>query len=740
MRTSGVWNTTLILRLLIVFGIFFSPPYTSYVNANSDEFAPSAATAGQAAVDEKIARKRSGDIIAEGIPQNIADAIAEISEDATDIGLKQKDPPLWPLFRQNELIGWAFDSIDLTNIPGFAGTPIDLLVVIDTEGNYVGVKVLHQSEPEFSSGASSSSKLKVFTDQYKGLSLRKNIKVRIRSDEGEEGGSNTFIDGITMATASVVVLNDTVILSALKVASNVLDGFSYREKGKVRHEQFKEKSWDQLLELGWVSNKRIVNKDIDVLFTDTSVDNPSSEPDALFTDLYFASLNVPTIGRNLLGAEVYKQLMTEELKPGDQAILVASNGSFSTRGEKFVRGSVPDRLGVFQNGLPLEIRDLMLYRLNARNTPHLPEFEDFTVFKIKASSLFDPSLPWSLNLTVKRSKIFQSKSFTRPLSFTYALPESFFIIPEDPEHRDAPWVQIWKARTLDVTILFVSLIVLSLIFIFQDRLVKYSSRLRWVRWLFLSYTLGFIGWYAQGQLSVINIFPIVRSFWEGFTVDMYLIDPITFVLWIYVFVSLFLWGRGLFCGWLCPFGALQEMIAWIGQKLHIRQWKISDERHRQFWILKYLILVALVGVSLFSTDLAISMSEVEPFKTAITETFVRQWPFILYTIIILGLGLFIHKFYCRYICPLGAGLAVLGWFHRFEWLERRKECGSPCGFCATSKVCGIKAIEPTGKINYNECIQCLNCVAVLKSKHRCVVSMLENKKLKKGLSISTAFK
>ena len=285
---------------------------------------------------------------------------------------------------------------------------------------------------------------------------------------------------------------------------------------------------------------------------------------------------------------------------------------------------------------------------------------------------------------------------------------------------------------MDVAILIAGLIVLSLIFIFQDRLVKNSARLRWVRWTFLFYTLGFIGWHAQGQLSVINIFPIVRSFWEGFNFGMYLIDPITFILWIYVFISLFLWGRGLFCGWLCPFGVLQEMIAWVGQKLHIRQWKVSDKRHRQLWSLKYLILAALVGVSVFSTRTAVLMSEVEPFKTAITEMFVRHWPFVLYALITLGLGLFVHKFYCRYVCPLGAGLAVLGWFRRFEWLERRTECGSPCGYCATSKVCGIRAIEPTGKINYDECIQCLDCVAVLKAEDRCVVSMLENKKLKQA--------
>ena len=712
---------------------FFVLILFSSSSVKADDFAPSAATAKQAMEEKRLTQKRTGEIIAdEDVPQNIIDAIAEISEGATSIGEKQENPPLWPIFRQNELIGWAFDSIDLINIPGFAGTPIDVLVVIDANGNYIGVKVLEHNEPILAYGVG-PQRLKDYTDQYDGLSLRKNIKVRIRKTEGEEGGSNTFIDGITMATASVVVMNDTIILSALKVASKVLDGFSYREKGKVRHDQFEKKSWDELLDAGWVAHRRVLNKEIDALFTDTIVDSTSNEPDALFSDLYFCLLNVPTIGRNILGNDVYEHLMTEELKPGEKAILVASNGSYSTRGEDFVRGSVPDRLGFFQNGLPLELRDLMLYRLNTRKTPHLPDFEDFTVFKTKASSLFDPAFPWSINLTVKRSKMFQNETFARSLAFEYSLPESFFIIPEDPEHRDPPWVQIWKARVVDVAILIASLVILSLIFIFQDRLVKNTKYLRWIRWSFLFYTLGFIGWYAQGQLSVINIFPIIRSLWEGFTIGMYLIDPITFILWIYVIISLFLWGRGLFCGWLCPFGALQEMIAWIGQRLHIRQWKISNKRHHQFWMLKYLILLILVGVSVFSTGTAISLSEVEPFKTAITEIFNRQWPFLLYTLILLGLGLFVHKFYCRYVCPLGAGLAILGWFHRFEWLERRKECGNPCQYCATSKVCSIKAIEPEGKINYNECIQCLECVAVLKADDRCVVSIVESKNKKMGL-------
>jgi NosR/NirI family nitrous oxide reductase transcriptional regulator len=678
----------------------------------------------------KAERVRKGVIkAAAGVPAEVVDAVAAISKEVTHIGAKEASPPVWPLFWKTEQVGWAFDTGDLVNLPGFAGTPIDVLVVMDQEGGFVGVKVLRQNEPVFQHGVG-PERMSLFADQYAGLSLKQNIKVRIRSSDGEEGGANSFIDGITMATASVVVMNDTILLAALKVASQKLAGFSYQEPGKVLYDHFEPKSWDELVAEGLVQKQSIQQGEVDALFAGTNVDSLSEgEPDEPFIELYFAHLNVPTIGRNVLGDEEFKRLLNEEMEPDEQIILVAANGPYSFLGEKFVEGSVPDRLGLFQDELAIEIRDLEFYRFYDRETEHLPDFEEFKLFKVKSASIFDPAKQWNLKLLVKRSRGFLYENHTRSFSFDYNLPHSYLFIPKSRDEREEPWVQIWKSRTVDIAILLVSLVIVTAVFLYQRRLVESTRRLRWVRWVFLFYTLGFIGWYAQGQLSIVNIYPIVRAFWEGFNLSTYLIDPITFILWLYVFISVFLWGRGLFCGWLCPFGALQEMIGWVAKKLRIRQWKIAESRHKQLWKLKYLLLIGLVGVSVFSTNQAIVLSEVEPFKTVITEEFVRYWPFVIYALVTLGLGLFVHKFYCRYLCPLGAGLAILGWFHRFEWLDRRKECGSPCKFC--NKVCEIRAIEPTGAINYNECIQCLDCVAVLKADDRCVVRMLEIKKERK---------
>ncbi|SKA46380.1 hypothetical protein SAMN02745132_00508 [Enterovibrio nigricans DSM 22720] len=63
-------------------------------------------------------------------------------------------------------------------------------------------------------------------------------------------------------------------------------------------------------------------------------------------------------------------------------------------------------------------------------------------------------------------------------------------------------------------------------------------------------------------------------------------------------------------------------------------------------------------------------------------------------------------------------MAVLGRFRLFSWLTRRKECGSPCRLC--EKSCGIHAIAKSGEIDYNECIQCMECAVIISDKNRCV--------------------
>jgi polyferredoxin len=143
------------------------------------------------------------------------------------------------------------------------------------------------------------------------------------------------------------------------------------------------------------------------------------------------------------------------------------------------------------------------------------------------------------------------------------------------------------------------------------------------------------------------------------------------------------------------------------------------------WV-KYLVLALLVVATLTSETAADLLIELEPFKTAVTLHFDRALPFVLYAGFWLVLGLFMFKGFCRYVCPLGAALAIAGKLRRLDWIGRRAECGSPCQFCKAR--CAYGAIEPNGKIDYNECFQCLDCVTIIEDPALCIPERLARKK------------
>jgi NosR/NirI family nitrite reductase transcriptional regulator len=82
-------------------------------------------------------------------------------------------------------------------------------------------------------------------------------------------------------------------------------------------------------------------------------------------------------------------------------------------------------------------------------------------------------------------------------------------------------------------------------------------------------------------------------------------------------------------------------------------------------------------------------------------------------------GLFIERFYCRYLCPLGAALAIPAKLKLFDWLNRRPQCGRECRLCETR--CTVGAIDPIGRINPNECVLCMRCQVIYHDPKTCTV-------------------
>jgi polyferredoxin len=130
----------------------------------------------------------------------------------------------------------------------------------------------------------------------------------------------------------------------------------------------------------------------------------------------------------------------------------------------------------------------------------------------------------------------------------------------------------------------------------------------------------------------------------------------------------------------------------------------------------------MIATVVFAPDQVDAVAEIEPFKTAITTLFIRDWYFVAYAAFWLLAGMVHFKGFCRYVCPLGAVMAIGGVVRGRDWIARRAECGSPCQLCRVK--CNYGAIRPTGEIRYSECFQCLDCVTIHNDDTQCVPLVL----------------
>ena len=639
------------------------------------------------------------------------------------------DPPAAPVYRDDKVIGYVFESVMVAPVPAYSGLPINILVAIDTDGRIIQAEVLEQHEPILLVGIP-VQKLYDFVSGYVGRRVTDQIVVG-------GGAGSVRIDAISSATVTSMVVNETVMNAALKVAvsrklvAGAVDAGN--TPASVRKELFAPADWQQLTANGAFGHLHLTRGMVTAAFkgqpesglTDDPTATMEGEADATFIDLYYADIMPPSVGRNLLGETAYAQLL-KKLQPGDEAIAVLANGLYSFKGVGYVRGGIFDRLHVTQDNKLFLFKDTNLAPLNDVVLKGMPTFDETAIFVLRHGGGFDPGRPWTLQLLVNR-QVGPLKSIYNTFTSDYTIPAAYLsggaapaiatALGSAPPASAPLWQKVWHARRFDIAGLALGLIALSLILALQDLIVQRPTLLERLRVGFLIYTVVFIGWYELAQLSIVNILTFVHAVMNGFHWDMFLMDPLIFILWVFVAATLLLLGRGIYCGWLCPFGAIQVLVNKAARRLRVPQFEFPAAVHERLWAIKYLILLGLFGLSLQSVNLAERYAEIEPFKTAINLHFMRSWSYVLYAVLLIGVSAFNNKFYCRYVCPLGAGLAVSGRFHLFEWLRRRRECGRPCQICANE--CEVRAINSIGQINFNECHYCLDCQVTYANDRKC---------------------
>ncbi|MCL3881085.1 NosR/NirI family protein [Marivita sp. GX14005] len=671
-------------------------------------------------------------------------------EGADAFGAIRDDIPVVEVLSGGDRIGWAFIASDFVSTTGYSGKPIHTMVAVDDAAQVIGVELVKHSEPIVLIGIP-DSKIKALVADYRGLDL---------VAEAESGGTAHELDIISGATVTIMVIDDSIIRAGLKVARRLgLGGLAVEEEGtgpqfEIDPDAVAADDWMTLEGDGTLRRLSLDVGQVNAAFA--AMDDPratkralTEAPETTFIEMQAALVSHPSIGEVLLG-EAEAQNLQAWLDEGDHAVAIFGRGIYSFKGSGYVRGGIFDRIVLIQDDISVRFRDRMHKRINGIAADGAPEFNEADLFKIPADSGFNPAEPFRIQLLVQREVGAIEKIFTT-FDLGYELPDAYLQRVSPPPAAEVPasvdqvttqseaaahqalWKRIWESKTTEIIVLGVMLALLTGVFFFQHFVVQNERRFFWFRMAFLTVVLVYLGWYANAQLSVVNLIALFNSLTSGFSWQAFLLDPLTFILWFAVAAALIFWGRGAYCGWLCPFGALQELLNKIARALRIPQWDLPWGLHERLWPLKYMIFLGLFGVSLVSVEQAERLAEVEPFKTAIIMNFVRAWPFVAYAVALLVAGLFVERFFCRYLCPLGAALAIPARIRMFDWLKRYHECGNPCQICA--KQCPVQAIHPTGEINPNECIDCLHCQVLYQSETTCPVVI---KKLRRRAKVGAA--
>ena len=640
------------------------------------------------------------------------------------VGERLTDLPVWPVFKPDngklQLIAQAFETVDLEAVAGYGGKPVNLLVVVDRDGVFLTVELLAHGEPLFTSQAG-TARLGAFAQQYQGLTLAHDIQIGSPAVQRRQTDSTALLHGVMTGTVSASAIDRAVLESAAQVAMAQAGGTAERLRGP--DDRYRRSGWIALADAGLLQHWVIDNRKVQAAFAD----GPGAwrDPggmgwgDGKAVDFWLSPVGLPQAGRNLLDPAGWRQVRAVR-ESGQTLLMVIDGGRYPV-----AHAAQPDdrRLAVLrlrQNG-----RDFLLQPFDyqgrlalsgtrsgvARNAvPRL-----YTVPPAADGEPLDLEQPLSLELELQRGSGSLGDVALARVSRPFSVPDAAQYRPQ----RETPaWMAGWAKRQGDLVVLAIGLVVLSVALARQRWLSASLGRLAVLRTAYLVFTLGFIGWWAQGQLSIVSLTAAIEASRAGRALDFLLADPVAVLLWGYTGVTLLVWGRGTFCGWLCPFGALQELISGIARVLRLRPRTLRRGLDQRLKWLKYGVLAVLCTIAALAPALTETAVEVEPFKTAISAYFQRDWPYVLWAALCVAASVLVYRGYCRYLCPLGAALAIAGRLRLWRWIPRRAECGTPCQTCRHR--CSYQAITPAGQVQYDECFQCLDCVQVYQNPTQCL--------------------
>lgn len=209
-------------------------------------------------------------------------------------------------------------------------------------------------------------------------------------------------------------------------------------------------------------------------------------------------------------------------------------------------------------------------------------------------------------------------------------------------------------------------------------------------------------------------FGALETMWTWVTTGSFIskIHPSNIAVGVGLLAAVLLAGNA-FCGWICPFGAIQDALHWVKRTLHVPTVAVPPRvdrilRHGRFVVLGVVLVASATTLKLWFADF-------DPYVTLFGLSWVFEpdlgtmWPALAILLAVLGASLFVERAFCRYLCPLGGVLSVLG---RLSILRIRRSAAActDCNLCNKPCPVGIDVAKAAPVVSA-DCIGCLECVA-----------------------------
>ena len=335
----------------------------------------------------------------------------------------------------------------------------------------------------------------------------------------DAGSSLVALDGITKATASVRIAHESIMAAAHAVAREHMQGRVAAPAARPDFDHDEPLTWADLVEQGLASHLRVTNAEIDAMFQGTrwAYSDPvaESDPDGLYLDLWLVDVTPPALARAALDQGTIDQMTRfRGVAPTDEFLLVIDAGRHGLVSDTFVRNTSPDQIKAEQGGFPIALRDAdFLVDL----APDAPEGTAM-ILRTDRRLGFNPAEPYTLIIEAVREHGFITPEIGRvELELEHQTDDRFFLREKKSSRPCRPG---WKRSIIaKIDLIALAIGLAALVWALGARMNRFAGWRHFTpaRLLILAVMTGFVGFWGQGQLSIVTPLGVLRTALEGGT-------------------------------------------------------------------------------------------------------------------------------------------------------------------------------------------------------------------------------